>query len=46
MTSCLFPWRMKLSHMGATLKRKNLLPEEQILFFKSGPPLRNESKME
>ena len=24
--------------MGSTLKGKNLLQEEQILFFKSGPP--------
>ena len=35
MTSCLLTWRMKSFQMGSTLKGKNLLRLEQILFYKS-----------
>ena len=30
---------------GSTSKRKNLLPEEQILYFDILPPMRREAKM-
>ena len=45
MTSCLFLWRMRLFQRGSTLKGKNLLLGEQILFFNSCPPMRWEAKM-
>ena len=37
---------MQLFDMGSSLKGKNLLLKEQIPFFKSGPSLKREAKIE
>ena len=40
-----FPGQKRHFEMGSTLKGKNLLQKEQILFFKSYPKFRREAKM-
>ena len=39
-------WMRQVFEMGSTIKGKNLLLEEQILYFKSRPLLRREAKIE
>ena len=41
---CCFPGGCHPSKSESTLKGKNLLMEEQILSFKSGPPIRRHAK--
>ena len=45
MTSLCFPGEQNPSKHGSTLKEKNLLLEEQILFFKSSPLLEREARL-
>ena len=45
MTSCLLLYRMKLFQKGSSLKRKNSLLGEKIIFFKSQPLIIWEAKL-